>query len=84
MADIDPGLVRPQDGASPEPAAADVPTPAEQINARRALQLQLLTKRNDPSPQETWQQDVAKVLQSASDEASARRLQTVLKALLKK
>ena len=64
--------------------AADVPTPAEQINARRALQLQLLTKRNDPSPQETWQQDVAKVLQSASDEASARRLQNVLKALLKK
>ena len=64
--------------------AADVPTPADQINARRALQLQLLTKRNDPSPQETWQQDVAKVLQSASDEASARRLQNVLKALLKK
>ena len=64
--------------------AADVPTPADQINARRALQLQLLTKRNDPSPQETWQQDVAKVLQSTSDEASARRLQNVLKALLKK
>ncbi|MEG0923134.1 MAG: DUF349 domain-containing protein [Comamonas sp.] len=64
--------------------AAEVPTPAEQINARRALQLQLLTRRNDPSPQETWQQDVVKVLQAGSDEASARRLQNVLKALLKK
>ena len=30
--------------------AAEVPTPAEQIDARRALQLQLLTRRNDPSP----------------------------------
>ena len=28
MADIDPGLVRPLDGASPEPAAADAATPA--------------------------------------------------------
>ncbi len=64
--------------------AAEVPTPAEQIDARRALQLQLLTRRNDPSPQETWQQDVAKVLQAGSDDASARRLQNVLKALLKK
>ena len=64
--------------------AAEVPTPAEQIDARRALQLQLLTRRSDPSPQETWQQDVAKVLQAGSDDASARRLQNVLKALLKK
>ncbi|MEF9966255.1 MAG: DUF349 domain-containing protein [Comamonas sp.] len=64
--------------------AAEVPTPAEHITARRALQLQLLTRRNDPSPQETWQQDVAKVLATGSDEASARRLQNALKALLKK
>ncbi len=64
--------------------AAEVPTPADQLDARRAMQLQLLTKRNDPSPQETWQQDVAKVLGAGSDEASARRLQNVLKALLKK
>ncbi|MGF6211933.1 DUF349 domain-containing protein [Comamonas sp. 4034] len=64
--------------------AAEVPTPADHIDARRALQLQLLTRRNDPSPQETWQQDVAKVLQSGSDEASARRLQNALKSLLKK
>ncbi|GAB2471324.1 hypothetical protein GCM10027082_23350 [Comamonas humi] len=64
--------------------AADVPTPADQITARRALQLQLLTQRNAPSPQETWAQDVAKVLASASDEAAARRLQAVLKSLLRK
>ena len=64
--------------------AAEVPTPAEQINARRALQLQLLTRRNDPSPQETWAQDVAKVLGAASDEPTSRRLQNVLKAMLRK
>ncbi|GGH63690.1 hypothetical protein GCM10010975_29750 [Comamonas phosphati] len=64
--------------------AADVPTPADQLSARRALQLQLLTRRNDPSPQETWGQDAAQVLASARDEASARRLQNALKHLLKK
>jgi hypothetical protein len=30
--------------------AAEVPTPADQLAARRALQLQLLTRRNDPAP----------------------------------
>ena len=64
--------------------AADVPTPADQITARRAYQLQLLTRRNDPSPQETWAKDVAAVLGEASDESNARRLQNVLKVLLKK
>jgi hypothetical protein len=64
--------------------AADVPTPAEQITARRALQLQLLTRRNDPSPQETWGADVAKVLGTAFDAGAARRLQNALKALLRK
>ncbi len=64
--------------------AADVHTPADQLAARRALQLQMLTRRNDPSPQQTWGQDVATVLGSASDEASARRLQTALKQLLRK
>jgi len=34
--------------------AAEVPTPAEHISARRMLQLQLLTKRNDPAPAQTW------------------------------
>ncbi|HEY8356552.1 MAG TPA: DUF349 domain-containing protein, partial [Ramlibacter sp.] len=63
--------------------AADVPTPAEQISARRMLQLQLLTKRNDPSPQETWGADVAKVLATAHDAGTARRLQNALKALLR-
>ena len=64
--------------------AADVHTPADQLAARRALQLQMLTRRNDPSPQQTWGQDVATVLASGSDEAVARRLQTALKQLLRK
>ncbi|MBX9935683.1 MAG: DUF349 domain-containing protein [Burkholderiaceae bacterium] len=64
--------------------AAEVPTPAEQLSARRMLQLQLLTRRNDPAPAETWGRDVAAVLASASDATSARRLQNVLKALLRK
>ena len=64
--------------------AAEVPTPAEHLNARRALQLHLLTRRNDPAPAQTWGQDTARVLASASDAASARRLQAALKALLRK
>ncbi len=64
--------------------AAEVPTPADQLAARRALQLQLLTRRNDPAPIQTWGQDAARVLASASDATSARRLQNVLKALLRK
>ena len=54
------------------------------LSDRRMLQLQLLTRRNDPAPAETWGQDAARVLGSASDAASARRLQNVLKALLRK
>lgn len=64
--------------------AAEAPTPAEHISARRMLQLQLLTRRNDPAPAQTWGQDIARVLASASDAASARRLQNVLKTLLRK
>ena len=64
--------------------AAEVPTPAEHIAARRMLQLQLLTRRNDPAPVQTWGQDAARVLASASDAAGARRLQNALKALLRK
>ena len=64
--------------------AAEVPTPAEHLAARRMLQLQLLTRRNDPAPAQTWGQDVARVLASPSDAASARRLQNVLKTLLRK
>lgn len=64
--------------------AAEAPTPAEHIAARRMLQLQLLTRRNDPAPAQTWGQDVARVLAGPSDAASARRLQNVLKTLLRK
>ena len=64
--------------------AAEVPTPAEHISARRMLQLQLLTKRNAPAPAETWGDDAAKVLAGAFDAANARRVQNVLKVLLKR
>lgn len=64
--------------------AAEVPTPAQHLDARRALQLQLLTRRNDPAPVQTWGQDVARVLAAAHDGESARRLQAVLKTLLKR
>jgi hypothetical protein len=63
--------------------AAEVPTPAEHLSARRMLQLQLLTKRNDPAPVQTWGQDAAIVLACSFDAAHARRLQNVLKVLLK-
>ena len=64
--------------------AAELPTPAAQMDARRALQLQMLTRRNDPSPQMTWAADAAHVLAGAYDEAAARRLQSALKVLLKR
>jgi hypothetical protein len=63
--------------------ASEVPTPADQINARRALQLQLLTRRNDPSPVQTWGEDTARVLATAHDAGVARRLQNALKVLLR-
>ncbi|MFC5499244.1 DUF349 domain-containing protein [Caenimonas terrae] len=64
--------------------ASESPTPAEHLSARRLLQLQLLTRRNDPSPAQTWGQDTARVLASAYDASVARRLQTVLKALFRR
>jgi ATP-dependent RNA helicase SUPV3L1/SUV3 len=64
--------------------AAEAPTPADHLNARRALQLQLLTRRNDPSPAQTWGQDAARVLASPYEAAAARRLQGVLKTLLRR
>ena len=64
--------------------AADLPTPAAHMDARRALQLQLLTRRNDPSPQMTWAADAAQVLSSGYDESNGRRLQSALKVLLKR
>ena len=63
--------------------AAEIPTPAEHLNARRALQLQLLTKRHDPAPVQTWGHDVATVLGSGFEASQARRLQNALKILLK-
>jgi hypothetical protein len=63
--------------------AAEVPSPADLLADRRAMQLQLLTQRNQPGPRETWTQDVAQVLSGPHDEAAARRLQNVLKNLLR-
>ncbi len=64
--------------------AADLPTPAAHMDARRALQLHMLTRRHDPSPQMTWAADAAQVLGGAYDEGLARRLQSALKVLLKR
>ena len=64
--------------------AAELPTPAEHISARRMLQLQLLTKRNAPAPAETWGEDAAKVLAGEFEAGNARRVQNVLKVLLKR
>ncbi|MDW5443215.1 DUF349 domain-containing protein [Polaromonas sp. SM01] len=64
--------------------AAELPTPAEHLSARRMLQLVLLTKRNDPAPAQTWGQDAAKVLAAPYDAAHVRRFQNVLKALIKR
>jgi hypothetical protein len=64
--------------------AAEVPTAAEHLAQRRMLQLQLLTQRNAPSPQETWEKDVVAVLESPYTPAQAKRLQAVLKAMLKR
>ena len=82
-------LQAPAKGDATEPLlrlemAAEVPTPAEHLNARRALQLQLLTRRNEPGPAETWAADAGKVLAAAHDDASARRLQNALKVLMRK
>ncbi len=63
--------------------AAEVPTPADQLSARRMLQLLLLTRRNDPSPAQTWGQDTARVLSAGYESQAARRLQNVLKVLLR-
>jgi len=63
--------------------AAEVPTPAENLNERRALQLQLLTRKNQPGPEQTWALDVTAVLSSTHDPKVARRLQNALKNLLR-
>jgi hypothetical protein len=63
--------------------AADVPTPASHIDARRRMQLLLLTQRNQAGPKETWAQDVASVLAEPHADDSARRLQAALKSFLR-
>jgi predicted transcriptional regulator len=63
--------------------AAELPTPAEHLEARRALQLQLLTRRHDPAPLQTWGQDVATLLSTDYDAGQARRLQNILRVLLR-
>ncbi|MES2979682.1 MAG: DUF349 domain-containing protein [Pseudomonadota bacterium] len=83
------GLSAPAGKADPEALlrleiAAELPTPAEQLTARRMLQLQLLTRRNAPSPDQTWGEDVGKVLAGEFEPSQARRLQNVLKTLLKR
>jgi hypothetical protein len=47
------------------------------------MQLQLLTRRNDPSPAQTWAEDTARVLATAYDAQNARRLQNALKVLMR-
>ena len=64
--------------------AAEVPTPAEDLNARRSLQLQMLTRRNDPAPSQTWAQDSATVFAAPFEPQVARRMQNALKVLLKR
>ena len=64
--------------------AAEVNTPADHQQARRNLQLQLLTKRNDPLPVQTWALDTAVVLQSAFEASAAQRLQQVLRVLMRR
>jgi hypothetical protein len=64
--------------------AAELPTPASHLDARRALQLQLLTRRNDPIPAQTWVQDAAQVLASPWGAEQAQRLQATLKSLIRR
>lgn len=63
--------------------AADIPTPAEYLAARRQLQLQMLTQRHAASPAQTWGDDVTAVLASAHTPESAKRLQAALGRLLR-
>ena len=63
--------------------AAETPTPAQYLDARRAMQLNLLTQRHQATPRETWATDVEKVLSSPYAEDTAKRLQTVLKVFLR-
>lgn len=63
--------------------AADLPTPAGHLPARRLLQLQLLTQRHAAAPAQTWSEDVSSVLACVYEADQARRLQAILKTLLR-
>jgi ATP-dependent RNA helicase SUPV3L1/SUV3 len=63
---------------------AELPTPAEHQASRRAMQLFLLTRRHDPSPAQSWGDDVAKLLACGFDASHVPRAQAVLKALFKR
>ena len=75
--------VPPAEALLPLAMPAAVPPPAQHLDARRTLQLQLLTRRNDPAPAQTWAEDVARVLASPFDAEFAKRLKGVLRVLLK-
>jgi hypothetical protein len=79
-----PAAASPPDAMLRLEMAAEVSSPADALSERRMLQLQLLTRRNDPGPAQTWGEDVARVLAGGFDATLARRLQQVLKALLKR
>ena len=63
--------------------ASQLPTPAEHQEARRAMQLLLLTQRHAAPPAQTWQQDLTRLLACQHEAGLARRLQAVLKMFLK-
>ena len=79
-----PAAASPPDAMLRLEMAAEVSSPADALSERRMLQLQLLTRRNDPGPAQTWGEDVARVLAGGFEATLARRLQQVLKALLKR
>ncbi len=64
--------------------AAELPSPAASLEARRQLQLVLLTRRNDAPPHQTWAHDAAQAMSSAFEPGQARRLQNALKVLLRR
>ena len=64
--------------------AAELPSPAASLEARRQLQLVLLTRRNDAPPHQTWASDAAQAMAAAFEPGQARRLQNALKVLLRR
>jgi hypothetical protein len=63
--------------------AAELPSAAEHLAARRMMHLELLTQRHAASPAQTWGEDVAQVLGGPYQGDAARRLLNVLKVMLR-